>query len=118
MAYKKERLEKTIEKEITMILFNDVKDDRLHFVTITNVDLTNDLSIATVFYRVMGTDAQIENTTNVLLEAKGFIKSVLAKRIQIRKIPDLIFKYDHSFEQGERIEALLKDIKYYTEEDK
>ena len=110
MAYKKERLEKAIEKELTMILFNDIKDERLHYVSITNVDLTNDFSIATVYYRVMGTQDQIDNTTKVLNEAMGFIRTKLAHAVQMRKVPSLIFKYDFSLEKMERIEEILKGI--------
>lgn len=110
MAYKKERLEKIIERELTMILFNDIKDERLHYVTITNVDLTNDFSIATVYYRVIGTEEQKENTTRVLLEAMGFIRTQLAHAVQMRKVPILSFKYDDSIEKMAKIEEILKKI--------
>ncbi len=111
MAFKKERLEKILEREISTILFNDVKDDRLKFVTITNVNLTNDLSIATVYYTVIGDEEQRIATTENLAEAKGFIKGILSKRLEVRKTPDLRFKYDESNEQGNRIESILKSLK-------
>lgn len=111
MAYKKERLEKIIERELGSIILMDVKDDRIKFVSITNVNLTNDLSIATVYYTVFGTKDQIENSTRVFKEAKGYIRSLLAKRIQVKKVPDLIFKYDVSLEEGAKIERILADIK-------
>ncbi len=115
MPYKKERLEKIIEKELSTIIFSDVKDERIKFVTITNVNLTNDLSIATVYYTVYGNKDQIENTSKVFMEAKGFIRTLLARRIQVKKVPDLIFKYDNSYEQGERIEAILREIRMKEE---
>jgi len=111
MTYKKERLEKIIEKEIANIIFSESKDERLKFVTITKVDLTNDLSLATVYYTVMGDVAQQEATSNNLQEAKGFIKSMLGKRLEVRKIPDLRFKYDASFEEGNKIDNILKSLK-------
>ncbi len=111
MAYKQERLEKTLEREISSIIRLEVKDDRLRFVTITKVSVTNDYSIATVYYTVIGTDEQKESTSKNLLEAKGYIKSSLSKKIKIRKIPDLKFKYDESLEQGEKIERILASIK-------
>ncbi|HEY8444515.1 MAG TPA: 30S ribosome-binding factor RbfA [Bacilli bacterium] len=110
MAYKKERLEKTIEKEISRIIVNEIKDDRLKFVTITKAYLNDDLSIATVYYSVLGNPNQIENTKELLQEAKGFIKTLLSKRLEIRKTPELRFKYDESFEYGNRIENILKEI--------
>jgi ribosome-binding factor A len=111
MAFKRERLEKIIEREISTIIFSEVKDDRLKFVTITKVDLTNDLSIATVFFTVLGDDTQIDATTENLLEAKGFIKGVLSKRLDIRKIPDLRFKFDASFTEGNKIDSILRSLK-------
>lgn len=111
MAFKKERLEKIIEREISTILFNDVKDDRLKFVTITNVNLTNDLSIATVYYTVLGDENQRISTSENLNDAKGFIKGVLSKKLEIRKIPELRFKYDESTEHGNRIESILRSLK-------
>lgn len=110
MGYKQERLEKIIEREISNIILSEVKDDRLKFVTITKVSLTNDLSIATVYYSVLGNEDQIEATSKNLLEAKGFIKSSLSKTLEIRKIPDLRFKYDDSLKYGEKIEKILKDL--------
>ncbi len=111
MAFKKERLEKIIERELGTIILTEVKDERIKFVTITNVNLTNDLSIATVFYTVFGNQGQIENSSKVLNEAKGYIRSLLSKRIQIRKVPELIFKYDVSLEEGEKIERILREIR-------
>lgn len=111
MPYKKERLEKQIERELGNIILTDVKDERIRFVSITNVNLTGDLSIATVFFTVFGTEEQKENSSKVLKEAYGFIRSTLARRINVKKVPELIFKYDHSLEQGERIEKILSEIK-------
>ena len=111
MAFKRERMEKIVERELSTIIFQDIKDERIKFVTITNVNLTNDLSIATVFYTVLGNEDQINNSIDALNDAKGFIRSSLAKRIEVKKVPELIFKYDESFEKGNRIEEILKGLK-------
>jgi ribosome-binding factor A len=111
MAFKKERLEKIIEREVGTILLMEVKDDRLHFVTITSVTLTGDLSIATIYYTVFGSPEQVNATTEVLLEAKGYIKGLLSRRLEVRKIPELIFKYDQSYVEGNKIEEILRQIK-------
>lgn len=111
MGYKQERLEKIIEREISRIILSDVKDDRLKFVTITKAVLTADLSIATVYYTVIGTDEQKQTTSTNLLEAKGFIKTALSKVLEVRKVPDLKFKYDDSLEYGEKIDKILNELK-------
>lgn len=111
MAYRVERIEKIIEREIGNILLSEVKDQRLRYVTITNVKVTNDLSIATVFYTIIGDENQIVSTKKNLEDAKGFIRSKLSKVLEIRKTPELRFKYDESFEYGNKIEEILRNLK-------
>lgn len=111
MAFKKERMEKILEREISNIIFQDIKDERIKFVTITNVSLTNDLSLATVFYTVYGNENQVKATIDALNEAKGFIRTILSKKIEVKKTPDLRFKYDESYEQGKRIDSILESLK-------
>lgn len=110
MAYKKERLEKQIERELSRIIINETKDLRLKYVTITKVFLTEDLSIATVYYTILGTEKQIEKTKQNLLDAKGFLRTQLSKYLKIKKTPELRFKYDESFKYGNKIESILREI--------
>lgn len=109
MAYKIERLEKILEREIGTILLNS-KDSRLRFVTITKTRLTGDASICTVYYTILGEKNQIESTMKNLENAKGFIKSSLSKSLEIRKVPELIFKYDESLEYGNKIDNILRGL--------
>ena len=111
MAFKKERMEKILEREISNIIFQDVKNEKIKFVTITKASLTNDLSLATVYYTVFGNEDQINASVEALNDAKGFIRTVLSKRIEVKKVPDLKYKYDESFEQGNKIEQILKNLK-------
>ena len=111
MAFKKERMEKILEREISNIIFQEVKNEKIKFVTITKASLTNDLSSATIYYTVFGNEDQINASVEALNEAKGFIRSVLSKRLEVKKTPDLKFKYDESFEQGNKIEQILKSLK-------
>jgi len=108
MSFRLERLEKILEREISTILMNS-KDERLRFVITTNVRLTGDLSIATVYYTVMGNN-DINEISNGLNDAKGFIRSSLGKVLEVKKIPELKFKYDESLEYGNRIENILKGL--------
>ena len=110
MAYHVERLEKILEREISNILLNS-KDERLGFVIITKVRLTSDMSIATIFYRIIGNEAQKDSTKKNLIDATGFIKTELSHKLEIRRIPELIFKPDESVEYGERIESIIKGFK-------
>ncbi len=116
MGFKVERLERIIEREIGTILLNS-KDDRLRFVTVTKVSLTNDCSIATLYYTILGNDEQKEATSKNLEKASGYIRSSLSKVLKIKKIPELRLKYDESLAYGEKIENILKGITYNTKED-
>ena len=110
MAYRLERIEKIIERELASILF-DVNNNKLKFVSITKVSVTNDLSIATVYYTVLGNKGEIDSTKEDLEKAKGYLRSSLAKRIDLRKTPELRFKYDESLEYGNKIDNILKNLK-------
>lgn len=111
MGFKQERLAKNIERHLSRIILLDSKDARLKFVTITGVKLTNDLSFATVYYTILGDKEQQESTAKNLESAKGYLRTELSKALQIRKMPQLIFKYDESIEHGNRIDNILKDLK-------
>lgn len=110
MAYRIERIEKIIERELASILF-DVNNNKLKFVSITKVSLTKDLSLATVYYTILGNAGEIEATKEDLEKARGFLRSSLASRIDLRKTPDLRFKYDESLAYGNHISEILENLK-------
>lgn len=110
MSFHVERIEKIMEREIGSILLTEVKDERLRYVIVTKVRVTNDLSIATVYYTVIGNENQKISTSENLEDAKGYIRSTLGKRIKIRKVPELKFKYDESLEYGAKIDSILKGL--------
>ncbi len=111
MTFKRvDRLRDQIKEVVASIIQQKLKDKHIGFVTVTDVELTADLSEATVFYSVYG-DALTQKATNRALEhAKGFVQSELARQISIRKVPTLSFRVDRSVEHGLRIEELLNKI--------
>lgn len=104
------RVGEQIKKELSQILQMELKDPRVGFVTVTGVEVTNDLSQARVYISVMGDDARKEETLRALDKAQGFLRSELGRRIRLRQIPELLFKFDTSIEYGSRIEQLLQEI--------
>ena len=104
------RVGEQIKKELSQILQMELKDPRIGFVTVTGVDVTNDLSQATVYLSVLGDDSQKEETLKALAKAHGFIRSELGRRVRLRHTPELIFKFDTSIEYGSRIEQLLAQL--------
>lgn len=111
MAYRLERIEKIIERELASILFNNVKNEKLKFVSITKVSVTKDMSIATIWYTVFGNEGEIEATKKELIDAKGYLRSELAHSLDLRKTPDLKFKYDESLAYGNKISKILEELK-------
>ena len=104
-----ERLNHTYQEEISMILMKEIKDEDIKFVTITGVEVTNDLSFAKVYYTVLD-EAKKETTKLALEKASSFIRKQLASKIEIRHTPELRFIYDKSEEYGSHIDDLIDKI--------
>ena len=105
-----ERVGEQMKKEIMDIVNNKVKDPRVGFITITDVDLTNDLSQAKVYLTVLGSEKKLMIRLKLLDKAKGFIKSELGSRMRLRIVPELFFEYDESIEYGNKIEKMIQDL--------
>ncbi|MGG0822698.1 30S ribosome-binding factor RbfA [Paenibacillus turicensis] len=105
------RVSEQIKKELSLLIQSELKDPRVGFVTVTGVEVTNDLSQAKVFLSVLGDAEQQDNSLRGLEKAKGFLRSELGKRVLLRHTPELIFKIDESVAYGSRIEKLLGDVK-------
>lgn len=115
MTMRANRIAEQMKKELGDIIGQKLKDPRIGFVTVTDVDVTGDLQQATVFISVLGSDQEKENTLIGLSKAKGFIRSEIGQRIRLRKTPEIEFALDESVAYGNRIESLLRQVK---EEDK
>ena len=104
------RLGEQIKKEITYVLATKVKNHDLGFVTITEVKLTGDYSQAKVYYTVLGGEKEKKKTQESLSKIKGFVKSEVAKKVKVRKFPELIFTYDTTSEYAMHIESLIASV--------
>ncbi len=109
MSIKIDRINHMLVKEISYILNQEIKDKDIKFVTVTAVRTTTDLSYAKVYITVLNEKYKVE-TLKALDHAKGYIKKLLADRVEIRHIPELEFIYDESIEYGNRIEQKIKEI--------
>ena len=110
MGFRIERVEKIIERELANILFEDAKNSKLKFISITKVSLSKDMAVANVWFTVLGKDDEMEATAKELAEAKGYLRSELAHRLDLRKTPELRFKYDESLAYGNKITAMLEEL--------
>src|SRR5690625_4721734 len=111
MNIRANRVAEQMKKEVGEILNQKIKDPRVGFVTVTDVELTNDLQQATVYISVLGKDEEKEATLLALSNATGFIRSEVGKRIRLRKTPEIEFQFDEAHEYGNRIDEILRDLK-------
>lgn len=110
MSKRSEKLAETIHETVSALLSRGLNDPRIGFVTIIAVDVIEDLSLARIYFTVIGDETVKKNTEAGLNSAKGFIRKELGRVLTIRHIPELIFKYDHSQEYGNRIDSILREI--------
>jgi len=104
------RVAEQMKKEVGEILNQKIKDPRVGFVTVTDVDLTNDLQHATIYVSVLGDKSEKEATLVGLSKASGFVRSEVGKRIRLRKVPEITFKFDEAHEYGNHIDAILRQL--------
>ena len=90
------RLAQQLQQEIATIILQELKDPRLGFVTITRVELSNDLAHAKVFYSCLGTAEERLRSEEALVHSTRFIHGVIKKRLRLKIIPEILFRYDES----------------------
>ena len=126
MSQRKEKVAQRIKEEISNIIHDKIKDPRIGFLTITEVELTNDLRIAKVLYSVLGEDDKKKEARQGLESATKYIRKLLGDTVELRYTPEIIFKLDTSCEYNVHIgkifdkiekERLEKEEKEEKEED-
>ena len=105
------RVAEAIRKEVSLIVHDELKDPRLWFVTMTRVELSGDLRNAKIFFSVLGNDEAHKKTQEALDSALGFIRKLIAQRINLRFAPEIIFRQGKSSEYSVRIDEVLNEIK-------
>src|SRR5574342_541160 len=110
MSHRANRVGEQMKKELGDIISRKIKDPRIGFVTVTDVQVTGDLQQAKVYISVLGDEEQRENTLKGLAKAKGFIRTEIGQRIRLRKTPELIFEFDETMAYGNRINSLIHEL--------
>ena len=109
MGIRQERIANVIQKEVSEMIEFQIKDEKLGFVTVSGVNMSNDYSFCKIYVSFLN---QQEGTQLEILNkyAKRF-RAQLGKKLQIRKIPELQFEIDPSFKEGRRIDTILEELK-------
>jgi ribosome-binding factor A len=107
-----ERVNQLVKEEISLLLQRELKDPRLGFVTVTEVDTAKDLRMAKVYVSVLGNEEQWRASLGALESARGFIRNWLRDHLDLRVTPVLEFRPDRSMEHAASIQALLRSLKH------
>jgi len=111
MSIRTDRLGAEMQKEISSLLHNGLKNPNVGLASISRVDVSSDLSYATVRVSVLGTKQEQMKSLNALQQSAGFIRSHLAKLIKLRKFPELHFVFDENLQHAARIDEILHNLK-------
>jgi ribosome-binding factor A len=105
-----DRVNQLIKEEISTLLQRELKDPRLGFVTVTEVETAKDLRAAKVFVSVLGDERQWASSLAALTSARGFVRNWLRQHLDLRITPDIDFRPDRSMEHAAKIQSLLKQV--------
>lgn len=111
-SYRKERLDEVLWRELNTIIGYEMNDPRLLEVSVSRVDVSRDLQTARVFIAPLSEDVDERGVLQGLESAIGFIRGQIAIRVELRRVPDLVFRIDRSAQEARRVDAILDTITY------
>jgi ribosome-binding factor A len=103
------RVNESIKEILGDAISTELKDPRIGFVTVTDVDTSPDLRAARVYISVLGSEEERERSLAGLRSSHGFLQGKIASAMRMKRTPTLTFEYDDSAERGDRISRLLRD---------
>jgi len=103
-------LEETLRRIIASALHLQVEDPRVGFVTVSEVRLNRDRTVAQVFYTVLGDEEERDTSLEGLKRCRGFLRQIIGDQIRMRAVPELRFTYDDSLDRSFRVEEALDRI--------
>lgn len=105
------RVSSLLKREVSMIIQTEIKNVELGFVTVSDIELSEDLKIAKIFVTVLGDEAARKKALDGLQKVKPYVKREISKRLKLRYTPEIYFKYDKSLDHAFHIADVLKKIK-------
>ena len=109
--YRMNKVDEELKEQISKIISQELSDPKLTgMISVSKVKTTPDLRYARVFVTMIGCKSQKENLA-ILKKSSGYIRTLIAKRVNLRMTPELIFEFDESIEYGAKIDKILKDMK-------
>lgn len=112
MSFKRaDRVAEAIKREVSILLTQGLKDPTIHFVTVTLVDVAEDLRNANIYVSIMGDEETRQESLKGLERARGFVRKSLGASLQLRYTPDIHFSLDDSLDNSLKIRTILNQLK-------
>ena len=110
-SIKNTRINSEVQRELSSIISRELKDPRIHpMTTVVSVEVTQDLKYCKAYISVLADEEQAKDTIRGLKSAEGFIRTQLAKKINLRNTPEIFFVLDQSIEYGVRMSKLIDEV--------
>jgi len=110
MSRRVDRVADALKQEIAGLLVREVRDPRIGIVTITSVHVSADLRHARVYFTVHGGEKERAQCLSGLRSASGFIRSEIARRLNLRVAPEIVFEFDAALDEADRVTRLLRQV--------
>jgi ribosome-binding factor A len=105
-----DRVAELIKHEVSDIITRKLNDPRIGFTSVTAVDIGNDLQNAKIYVSIFGTPGQKKDTMDALFSATKFVRRELGHRLQLRDVPEVIFRQDDSIEKGTKVFEIINKL--------
>jgi ribosome-binding factor A len=110
LSHRVERIAEQIREELSQIIATEVSDPGVGLVTVTRVKVTADLSLARVYWTVLGEVKERKETAKALNRTVPYLRHLLSQRLTLRRAPEVKFQYDESVAAQDRIERIIQDL--------
>jgi ribosome-binding factor A len=111
LSHRTERVAEQIREEVSQILSTELADPGVGVITVTRVKVTPDLSLARVYWTIMGDQAERKKTQKALGRAAAYVRHLLSTRMSLRRSPEVQFLFDQSVAAQDRVEQILQELK-------
>jgi ribosome-binding factor A len=111
LSHRAERIAEQLREEVSQIVSTEIADPEVGLVTVTRVKISPDLSLARVYWTILGDDGERQKTQKALARAAAYVRHLLSVRMSLRRSPEVQFVYDRSVAAQERVEEILEQIK-------
>jgi len=110
LTHRVERIAAQIREELSQMIATEVRDPGVGLVTVTRVKVTADLSLARVYWTVLGETKEKRETAKALNRTVPYLRHLLSQRLTLRRAPEIKFQYDESVAAQDRIERIIQDL--------